>query len=128
MTLKTPEMTGTKLKFWSKFRFRLDSVRIGVLGTRCFYNEGARREIHVHCCMMLGTGQQAANCLTLKICTCQIAMENSGVENTHLCTCVSFCHTINFACLPHCTALLSLIQTNNACPFISTKNQEPTEY
>jgi hypothetical protein len=26
MTLKTPEMTGTKSKFWSKFRFRLDSV------------------------------------------------------------------------------------------------------
>ena len=26
MTLKTPEMTGTKLKFWSKFRFRLYSV------------------------------------------------------------------------------------------------------
>jgi hypothetical protein len=26
MTLKTPEMTGTKLKIRSKFRFRLDSV------------------------------------------------------------------------------------------------------
>jgi hypothetical protein len=26
MTLKTPEMTGTKSKFWSKFQFRLDSV------------------------------------------------------------------------------------------------------
>jgi hypothetical protein len=26
MTLKTPEMTGTKLKFRSKFRFWLDSV------------------------------------------------------------------------------------------------------
>jgi hypothetical protein len=26
MTLKTPEMTGTKSKFWSKFQFRLYSV------------------------------------------------------------------------------------------------------
>jgi hypothetical protein len=24
--MKTPEMTGTKSKFWSKFQFRLDSV------------------------------------------------------------------------------------------------------
>ena len=28
MTLKTPEMTGTKSKFRSKFRFRLDSVPV----------------------------------------------------------------------------------------------------
>jgi hypothetical protein len=43
MTLKTPEMTGTKSKFRSKFRFRLDSVPAtgrnfaGILNLGCVF-------------------------------------------------------------------------------------------